>query len=76
MTSRLRLKTRVLTPIVILLNVFGNFLLSMGLKHDSASLGGSPLDYIRVLLNPWVTGGVCLLILWLFSRMALLSWAT
>lgn len=75
MTSRLRLKTRALTPIVILLNVCGNFFLSMGLKHDAAALGASPLDYIRVLLNPWVTGGVCLLILWLFSRMTLLSWA-
>lgn len=75
MTSRLRLKTRALTPIVILLNVFGNFFLSMGLKHDTSALGASPLDYLRVLLNPWVTGGVCLLILWLFSRMTLLSWA-
>ena len=34
-----------------------------------------PLDYITVLFRPWVALGVLLLILWLLSRMALLSWA-
>ena len=35
----------------------------------------TPLDYITVLFRPWVALGVLLLILWLLSRMALLSWA-
>src|ERR1017187_1699857 len=34
-----------------------------------------PLDYITVLFRPYVTLGVLLLVLWLLSRMALLSWA-
>jgi drug/metabolite transporter (DMT)-like permease len=35
----------------------------------------TPLAYITVLFRPVVTLGVLLLILWLGSRMALLSWA-
>src|ERR1044071_5272867 len=35
----------------------------------------SPVDYITVLFHPWVSLGVLLLILWMLSRMALLSWA-
>lgn len=72
-TGRLRLKTRILTSIVVLTNVFGNFSLSLGLKNRV--LAASPLAYLEALVNPWVTLGVSLLILWLLSRMALLSWA-
>jgi len=35
----------------------------------------TPIEYITVLFQPWVSLGVLLLILWLLSRMALLSWA-
>ena len=38
------------------------------------SLDG-PLDYITVLFRPYVALGVALLIVWMLSRMALLSWA-
>ena len=61
-TSRLRIKTRLLAVVVILSNVLGNFLLSLGLKTEA-------------YLNPWVLLGVSLLILWMLSRMTLLSWA-
>ena len=61
-TSRLRIKTRLLAVVVILSNVLGNFLLSLGLKTDA-------------YLNLWVLLGVSLLILWMLSRMTLLSWA-
>lgn len=71
----LRLKTRILTLIVILANVFGNFFLSRGMKHHGPALSFSAREYLGVLLNPWVALGVVLLILWLLSRMALLSWA-
>jgi len=74
-TPHLRLKTRALTAIVILANVLGNFAMSWGLKHRGTLLGSSVLEYLRVFLNPWVTGGVLLLILWMLSRMTLLSWA-
>ena len=73
--NRLLLKTRVLTVIVILANVLGNFAMSWGLKRHGAALGDSALDYLRVFLNPWVLAGVSLLIVWLLARMALLSWA-
>lgn len=75
MTPHLRLKTRVLTAIVILANVLGNFAMGWGLKHRGTVLGSSILEYLRVFLNPWVTGGVVLLIVWMLSRMTLLSWA-
>lgn len=69
------MKTGVFALIVVLSNALGNLLLSWGLKNDPAELGLSPLDYIAALFNPWVIGGIALLILWLLSRMALLSWA-
>ena len=75
MSQHLRLKTRVLTVVVVLANVFGNLLMGWGLKHRQSELGSSALEYVTVLFNPWVAMGVLLLILWMLSRMALLSWA-
>jgi drug/metabolite transporter (DMT)-like permease len=74
-TPHFRLKTRVLTAIVIVANVLGNFFLSWGLKHRGGPLGAAAIEYLRVLFNPWVAAGVGLLIFWLLSRMALLSFA-
>jgi uncharacterized membrane protein len=59
-------RTILLILIVILTNVAGNFFLSTGMKGSAAS----PL---AALLNPYVAGGIVLLILWTLSRMALLS---
>lgn len=70
-TARLRTKTWVCAAVVVLSNVAGNLFMKRGMP---ASLG-SPLEYITVLFQPWVTLGVLLLILWMLSRMALLSWA-
>ena len=68
-------KTRVFAIIVILSSALGNFFLTWGLKHREGSLALSPVDYVLAIFNPWVMLGVALLILWLLSRMALLSWA-
>jgi uncharacterized membrane protein len=70
-SARLRWKTWSCGAVVILSNVFGNFFLKSGMpaQLDSA------LDYITVLFRPMVTLGVLLLIVWLASRMTLLSWA-
>ena len=73
--ARLRAKTRFFTLLVILSNVFGNFSLSWGLRQVGRLLTVAPLAYVRALFNPWVALGVSLLILWLLSHMALLSWA-
>ena len=38
-------------------------------------VGLNPLGYVRAMWNPFVAAGIVLLILWLLTRMALLSWA-
>lgn len=76
MTSpRLQPKTIALTLVVVLSNVLGNFSLSRGMRGTASSAFDSPLGYIQALFNPWVAAGVCLLILWMLSQMALLSLA-
>jgi uncharacterized membrane protein len=60
---------------VVVLNAAGNTLLAWGLKHVPERVGLNPVDYLRVMINPFVALGICLLILWLLTRMALLSWA-
>jgi len=56
-------KARLLTVVVVLSNVAGNLLLSLGMKSPAGPL--SPLVFL----------GVGLLILWTLSRMTLMSWA-
>ena len=73
--ARLRLKTRAFTAVVVLSSVFGNFSLTWGLRREGQLLSLSPLPYIEALFNPWVALGASLLIVWLLSHMALLSWA-
>ncbi len=72
---RLRWKTGVFAIIVILSNAFGNFSLKWGMDHRPAGLMLSPANYLAAIFSPWVLLGTSLLILWLLSRMALLSWA-
>jgi uncharacterized membrane protein len=70
----LRFRTWLVAAIVILANVTGNFFLSWGLKQRGAAVF-SPHEYLRAIASPWVALGILLLILWVLSRMALLSWA-
>jgi uncharacterized membrane protein len=70
--ARLRWKTRVFAAIVILSNALGNFALALGMRHRFTT---SIADYLTAIFSPWVMLGISLLILWLLSRMALLSWA-
>jgi uncharacterized membrane protein len=67
-------KTRLFTVIVVLTNVLGNTALTAGMKK-MGSLDSSPLSYLKAILSPWVLLGITLLILWMLSRMTLLSWA-
>ena len=69
--GRLRAKTWLGAGVVVVSNVFGNYFLKRGMTGELTS----PLDYITVLFRPCVALGVALLILWMLSRMALLSWA-
>jgi uncharacterized membrane protein len=70
--DRRRSKTRIFTAIVILSNALGNFALARGMRGRATS---SAMDYLAAIFAPWVMLGISLLILWLLSRMALLSWA-
>jgi len=72
--SAFSLKTLIFTLIVVLSNAVGNLLLTIGMKQQAASLG-SPLSYILAIFQPLVALGIALLIVWMLSRMALLSWA-
>ncbi len=67
------LKVWLLTVVVVLTNVFGNFSLSWGMKHSAYGL--TPLGVLRTVFTPWVLAGIALLILWLLTRLTLLSWA-
>jgi uncharacterized membrane protein len=70
-SARLRVKSWICAALVVATNVSGNFFLKAGMPAELAG----PLDYISVLFRPMVALGVALLIVWLTSRMALLSWA-
>ena len=50
----------------------GNLALTIGMKHRVLD---SPWDYLTAIFSPYVPLGIVLLIVWLLSRMALLSWA-
>lgn len=70
-----RLRTLALVLAVVLLNSFGNVLLAWGMRHLPDAVSVNPLGYIRAMLNPFVASGIVLLIVWVLTRMALLSWA-
>jgi len=70
----LGLKTLLVSAVVVVSNVGGNALLSRGLKGQGAFSSG-PLGWLSIFLNPWVAAGISLLVLWMLSRMTLLSWA-
>lgn len=70
--ARLRWKTGLFAFIVISSNALGNFALDRGMRHRTTD---SVLDYLVAIFTPWVMLGISLLILWMLSRMALLSWA-
>ena len=72
--QRIGLKTRVLTLVVVLSNVFGNSALNAGMRQRP-NFTFTPLSVVATIFTPWVGIGILLLILWLLSRMALLSWA-
>ena len=70
--ERLRWKTRFFLALVITSQPLGNLSLTLGMKHRALD---SPLDYLGAIFSPQVALGIVLLIVWLLSRMTLLSWA-
>jgi uncharacterized membrane protein len=72
--ARLEWKTRLFDAIVILSNSLGNFFIARGMRGLSVP-ADSALHMLLAIFTPWVALGIALLILWLLSRMVLLSWA-
>jgi uncharacterized membrane protein len=66
-------KTRILTLMVVVSNVIGNVMLSLGMHHVGRIVSASPADYVRAFADPWTVAGVCILLLWMASDLALLS---
>lgn len=73
MTPRLAWKTRFFAAFVVLSNSFGNLFLALGM-HRVGEVS-SPADMIAAIFHPLVILGILLLISWLLTRMAMLSWA-
>jgi drug/metabolite transporter (DMT)-like permease len=66
--STLRGRTAAFLLLVIVTNVAGNLSLSHGMKQPGSGV-------LTALIDPWVLGGIALLVVWTVSRMALLRWA-
>lgn len=60
---------------VLILRPLGNLSLAFGMKHLAGTVALNPLIYLKAMLNPYVSGGITMLILGLLMRMALLSLA-
>jgi len=73
--ARTRTRTFLLIAAVVLLNAFGDLSLTWGLRHIPQTLAANPLHYVEAMLNPFVAAGITMLIFWLLTRMALMSWA-
>ena len=59
--------------LVIATNVLGNVSLSRGMHQVGRIVSASPLDYLRAFANPWTLIGICVLVIWMLSDLALLS---
>jgi drug/metabolite transporter (DMT)-like permease len=66
-------KTQILVLLVVVTNVFGNVFLSQGMHQVGRIVSASPLAYLRAFANPWTVLGICILIVWMLSDLALLS---
>jgi bacterial/archaeal transporter family protein len=66
-------KTQILVIVVIVSNVLGNVSLSRGMHQVGRIVSASPMDYLRALQNPWTVLGICVLIVWMLTDLALLS---
>jgi bacterial/archaeal transporter family protein len=66
-------KTRILVLLVIATNVLGNVALSRGMHQVGRIISASPFDYLRAFANPWTLSGICILVIWILTDLALLS---
>jgi uncharacterized membrane protein len=62
-----------LVLLVTLLKPFSNLFLAWGMKHFASGVSSNPLFYLNAVLDPLVTTGVVMQVVWLLARMSLLS---
>jgi uncharacterized membrane protein len=67
------MKTWAFAAFVVLSNSLGNLFIAQGM-HASAEVD-SPQAMLTAIFDPMVMLGIVLLIAWLLTRMAMLSWA-
>ena len=72
-TKRRMYRAYRLLLLVLVLRPFGNLSLAWGMKQFASVLSISPIPYLLTMINPYVSGGILLLILATLVRMALLS---
>jgi drug/metabolite transporter (DMT)-like permease len=60
---------------VVLFSAFGDVSLSRGMKSVGQVSFSNFHQLFSALLNPWVMGGICMLILFFVSYLTALSWA-
>lgn len=66
-------RTLWLVIFVTLLKPFSNLLLAWGMKHFPQTVSANPVFYFSAMLDPLVTTGIVMQIIWLLARMSLLS---
>jgi drug/metabolite transporter (DMT)-like permease len=71
--SRHARRTQILVGVVVVTNVIGNVSLSRGMHQVGRIISASPLDYLRAFANPWTILGICILVVWMLTDLALLS---
>jgi drug/metabolite transporter (DMT)-like permease len=74
-TAHVLFKTIVASIVVMATNTAGNLFLKVGLDRARLDVGWAPGPYIAAFSHLWIDVGVICLIAWMFSRLALLSWA-
>jgi len=76
---RLTNKTSVALAVIVLSNALGNILLGRGMREVGDISSYSPVDLftsgVAAMANPWVLGGVALLIVFFVTHALVLSWA-
>jgi bacterial/archaeal transporter family protein len=66
-------RTHILVLLVVVTNVLGNVSLSHGMHQVGRIVSASPFQYLRAFANPWTLLGICILVIWMLSDLALLS---
>ena len=66
-------RTAWLVVFVTLLKPFSNLFLAWGMRHFPSAVSTNPIFYVKAILDPLVTTGVTLQVIWLLARMSLFS---